>query len=69
MRVTKQMHGYTLRLTDTEFDILRAMEASITIEYLRSILGTGGRRSYSRRCGIGSDKPLLRVDTDRRGDA
>ena len=69
MRVTKQLHGYTLRLTDSEYSILKKVFALFTPSLMREGLETGERRSFSRRCGVNNDKPFLRVDKDRRGDA
>lgn len=71
MKVTKQMHGYTMRLTDGEFAVLSEMVrlGETPSDVLWNRLDTASRRSYSRRCGQKLDKDFLRVDRDRRGDA
>lgn len=68
MRVTKQLHGYTMRLTDGEFAIISKVFDLFTPSLLREGLTTGERRSFSRRCGVNNDQKFLRVDKDRRGD-
>ena len=70
MKVSKQVHGYKIRLSDGEMDLLREMVAMAenVPDVLWRRLGTQARRSYSRRCGPkGQGLPLLRVDKDWRG--
>lgn len=76
MKVVKHIHGYSIRLTDNEFGILKTAFNTTHISLLWSILTSKERRSYSRRCGIASSRrtgptggsDFLRVDHDRRGD-
>lgn len=71
MKVTKKKNGYTIRLSDSEMELLQAMveRAESVPGRLWDMLNSGERRSYSRRCGpMGQGLPLLRVDTDRRGE-
>ncbi len=74
MKITKMMNGYKIRMSDGEMDLLRVMVevAERDKKALWEILPTQARRSYSRRCGTkgqGEGYPLLRIDTDWRGDA
>ena len=71
MKVTKKKNGYTIRLSDSEMELLQTMVdmAESAPDVVWKKLSTGARRSYSRRCGpMGQGLPLLRVDTDRRGE-
>ena len=70
MKVTKKKNGHTIRLSDSEMELLQVMVdmAESAPDVLWRKLNTGARRSYSRRCGKALALPLLRVDTDRRGE-
>lgn len=71
MKITKKLNGYTIRLSDSEMELLQIMVdvAESAPDVVWKKLSTGERRSYSRRCGpMGQGLPLLRVDTDRRGE-
>lgn len=66
------MHGYKIRMSDGEMDLLREMVATAEQDKagLWQRLKTQARRSYSRRCGPkGHGYELLRIDADWRGDA
>lgn len=72
MKITKMMHGYKVRMSDGEMDLLRKMVeiAEMDKRALWAVLPTQARRSYSRRCGPkGHGYELLRIDADWRGDA
>lgn len=65
------MHGYKIRMSDGEMDLLRKMVeiAEMDKRALWEVLPTQARRSYSRRCGPkGHGYELLRIDADWRGD-
>ena len=72
MKVTKKKNGYTIRLSDSEMELLRIM-VSMAERDQKEVWGrcdTAVRRSYSRRCGPkGYGWDLLRTDEDWRGDA
>ena len=65
MKVIRYNRGYTIRVTDTEMDILR-MATSIALHpSLKGILKTHERKSLARRLRGGK---ILRTDEDRRKD-
>lgn len=61
MRVTRYNKGYTLHLTEAEYEILNSV--TDLVDY--GSLNNQQRRSYGRRVTY-QKLPLLRVDFDRR---
>lgn len=63
MKVTRYHRGYSVRLTETEMEILRLMEGLVDYAVLWSNLSGSERKSLSRRTYNGV---MLRTDEDRR---
>lgn len=65
MKITRFNKGYSIRLTENEMGILRAMEALTGGDMLWGILNADQRRSLTRR-DVGGKKKILRLDADKR---
>ena len=63
MKVTRYNRGYAVRLTESEMEILMAMESMTTLQALWDRLSANQRKSLSRRYHQGS---LFRTDEDKR---
>lgn len=63
MRVIRYNRGYTIHLTEHEYNMLDSVVGSV--DYIS--LSSQQRRSYARRT-TNKNLPLLRVDLDRRTD-
>ena len=65
MKITRFNKGYSIRLTENEMGILRAMEALTGGDMLWGILNTSQRRALTRRDSE-SKKRIFRLDADKR---
>lgn len=65
MKVKRIERGYTLFVSEHEYEILKRMEALFSIDAAWPNMPSGERRSWSRRTCKGEHK-FLRLDKDYR---